>query len=149
VSLAINDEHGVQQNTWTYTNGYLQKSTRMSNNTYTETYVWENGNIKTLAWEDKYPGSSYSGIITYEYGTTQNKPCSIDLSLLIIGANGESPRGFYGKPCVYMPSKETESGSYTTYRYQTDNGGYITNIFKSENGGSEYLWCIIKTIAVC
>ena len=142
--------------TCTYSNGYLKQREYyvefetipgIISGTTTETYTWEQGNIATIAIEQSYPGASpwtYSLSLIFEYGSIQNRPCSIDFFLTDFSV----PKGWYGKPIRYLPFKwisRSESGAddISIYRYETDSRGYPTRIFVQTNGEDEELRTVI------
>ncbi|MCL2133159.1 MAG: hypothetical protein FWH39_02295 [Bacteroidales bacterium] len=148
-------EGGNEVESLAYTNGYLQKKMMYRSDddgitlhagTYTETYTWNNGNVKIIERECNYPTApelNWSYTSTYEYSAVQNKLSSIDLS-----RNSFQPLGWYGKPDLNLMSKITDENPWDedvrTYRYETDQDGYVTNIFVRYNGGSEELMATIQ-----
>ena len=152
-SLISMSEGDQLKQIWTYANGYLQKTETYSvfgsiPVTNTETYTWENGNVKTSLLELLFssdPPSKYSLNFTYEYGSLRNKPSSIDFGRYYVGV----PRGWYGKSVQNILSKTTlkrEDGSQdvTSYRYETDKKGFPLKIFMQEGGNSEALRVTIE-----
>ena len=136
--------------TATYANGYLQKTELSSLILY---YTWDNGNMKTVTGTSEFvllpdlSPQTYSFTSTYEYGTTPNKPSSIELVSLPLADN--FPRGWYGKSSRYLPSKSTrtimdELVHVETYRYETDEDGYVTKIFVRKNDAEEELLKVIQ-----
>ena len=142
-SLSNGDQSMV---TSTYSNGYLMKRDyymefETISMASTETYTWENGNITSMVIEQSYltdPSWSISATLIFEYGSIQQKPCSIEFYLFTVSI----PRGWYGKTVKNLPSKvitQSDFGSdvVTTYRYEIDDKGYPTKIFVQENEEEE------------
>ena len=133
----------------TYANGCLQKSEEVSKDYIaTNTWIWKNGNIETKSTEMKYfnndkSGQNWSSTYICEYGTTLNKPVSIEFVHGFIITNlGIIPYGWFGKSTLNMPekfvySKENITHPHKSYRYETDKDGYVTKIYRTNYHGSE------------
>ena len=150
-TLTLNDDGSIASGididggmtyTYTYLNGYLQKGVWGD---YTNTFTWQNGNIKTFSTVYmSYPPSTYE----YEYSTMQNKPTSIDLGVDLTMKQGfieEAVRGWHGKSTANLISKMIVSGGHSeTYRYETDSDGYVLKIFLNDGSNPEYLYRVIN-----
>ena len=129
----------------TYNNGHLQTIEWSLETvdlgiieTYIETRIWENENIKTLTIDRKYNTQSWhnsSHTENFEYGSTLNKPISIDFGFS--EGSGGLPRGWFGKSTINLPSKKIikyDTDVYTTtYRYEIDAEGYVTKMYDEVN----------------
>jgi hypothetical protein len=159
VSMSIDgrlSNDGKSKITVMYSNGYLQKiegipvgygyigspPDPLPVGSATETYVWENGNIKSITTVVKHPDSTWEEwppqTIIFEYGDTPNNPCSLDLGLFLVEQIGGTPYGWFGKSNIYLPTvvRRINTTNYGPseyvyiYRYETDNEDYVTKIFR-------------------
>jgi len=141
----------------TYKNGYLHKTEDISKDgdyIRINTLTWNNGNVENSVRETKKISdpSSYELITcTYEYGTIQNKPVSVELVFGFLIANfGLMPYGSFGKTTLNMPAKITRQemgfsySSVKTFRYETDKDGYVTEIYSSSDDEDEELMMAIQ-----
>ena len=116
---------------------------------YFETYIWENGNLKTIEKENFLPAmEDIFSITTFEYSAIQNKASSLDFGLFDGSVVAYS--GWLGKTSRYLPSKVS---SYTgivqiknvnRIRYELDQYGYPVKIFVQHNNENENLRAVIE-----
>ena len=130
-----------------YENGYLKKG-----GAGVAICTWENGNLKSILFED------YDDTFTYSYSATLSKVPNIapwTTPMAIIGDGGENfyhffPSAYFGKSSKNLVASEIRNDIIeNSYRYETNADGYVTKIYNTmtwiETGQTvEYLWCEIE-----
>jgi len=171
-TFRLNDDGSfAAEEGFSYTNGYLQKIV-MDTKVQTEELVedgtiiqpseihygtmnitcsWSNGNIVTMTEKSTFPTVplyNTDRTFTVEYGTTPNKPTSIDLAYAFVVFKdfmGAVHYGWLGKSTQYLPTKVMYGSNYVVnYRYETNSEGYVVKIFRKEDSGNEQLYCTIS-----